>query len=108
MWTPTSSQDLLRRVTDLACAIRDAGLQRGDRVALIAADCVNWVVADFATLFAGCVLVPIFPTQAPDQVQFILQNSEAKLIFADTAERGRPFAPYALRAAGNDRFRIGR
>ncbi len=91
-WTPTSSEELLDRVASVACAIRDAGLSQGDRVALIAADCVNWIVADFATLFAGCVLVPIFPTQAPDQVAYILQNSEAKLIFADTrlaAERLR-------------------
>ncbi|HEY9180010.1 MAG TPA: AMP-binding protein, partial [Candidatus Baltobacteraceae bacterium] len=83
-WTPTSSQALLARVEHLACAIRDAGLQHGDRVALIAADCVNWIVADFAALFAGCVVVPIFPTQAPDQVAFILQDSQVKLIFADT------------------------
>jgi long-chain acyl-CoA synthetase len=94
-WTPISADDLLARVTNLACAIRDAGLSQGDRVALIAADCVNWIVADFATLFAGCVVVPIFPTQAPDQVAYILQNSESKLIFADTlpaAERLRHLA----------------
>lgn len=83
-WTPSSSGQLLTRVENLACAIRNAGLSHGDRVALIAADCVNWIVADFATLFAGCVVVPIFPTQAPDQVAYILQNSEAKLIFTDT------------------------
>lgn len=97
-WTPTSSEELLTRVTNLACAIRDAGLNQGDRVALIAADCVNWVVADFAALFAGCVLVPVFPTQAPDQVAYILQNSEAKLVFTDTllaAERLRQL-PVAL------------
>ncbi len=85
-WVPTSSEKLLSRVERLACAIRNAGLQRGDRVALIASDCVNWIVTDFATLFSGCVVVPIFPTQAADQVAYILQNSEAKLIFADTLE----------------------
>jgi long-chain acyl-CoA synthetase len=85
-WVPTSSAKLLSRVEQLACAIRDAGLQHGDRVALIAADCVDWVVADFAILFAGCVVVPIFPTQAPDQVAYILQDSQAKLVFTDTRE----------------------
>lgn len=84
-WTAVSSTQLLARVAHLAAAIREMGLSRGDRVALIAADCVDWVVADFAALFAGCVVVPIFPTQAPDQVAYILQNSEAKLIFVDTA-----------------------
>ncbi|MDQ2873243.1 MAG: long-chain fatty acid--CoA ligase, partial [Candidatus Eremiobacteraeota bacterium] len=70
----------------LACAIRDAGLAAGDRVALISVDRVDWIVADFATLFAGCVIVPLFPTQALDHVHFILENSAAKLVFVDTAE----------------------
>lgn len=83
-WTPTSSDELLVRIAHLASAIRDAGLSQGDRVALIAADCVNWIVADFATLFAGCVVVPVFPTQASDQVAYILENSGAKLVFVDT------------------------
>jgi long-chain acyl-CoA synthetase len=85
-WVATSSTKLLSRVEQLACAIRDAGLQHGDRVALIAADSVDWIVADFATLFAGCVVVPIFPTQAPDQVAYILKDSQAKLVFTDTVE----------------------
>ena len=83
-WAATSAHELQRRVDDLACAIRSAGLQKGDRVALIAGDCVHWIAADFAILCAGCVVVPIFPTQASDQVTYILQNSEAKLIFTDT------------------------
>ncbi len=97
-WSPTSSGRLLTRVTHLACAIRDAGLQSGDRVALIAADCVDWIVADFATLFAGCVIVPIFPTQAPDQIAYMLRDSQAKLIFADTvqAEQRLRALPVAL------------
>ena len=84
-WKGISSTQLLERIESLACAIRDAGLNAGDRVALIASDSVNWVAADFATLLAGCVVVPIFPTQAPDQVAYILQDSDAKLIFTDTA-----------------------
>ncbi len=94
-WTPTSSAALLERVQNLACAIRDCGLEQGDRVALIASDSVNWIVADFAVLFAGCVVVPVFPTQAPDQVAYILQNSQARLIFTDT-----PAAAERLNAIG--------
>ncbi len=84
VWTPTSAQRLLERVENLACGIRACGLRSGDRVALIAGDCVDWIVSDFAILFAGCVVVPIFPTQASDQVAYILRDSEAKLVLADT------------------------
>jgi len=83
-WTPSSSQRVLERVLDLACAIRAAGLEQGDRVALIAHDCVDWIVCDFAVLFAGCVVVPVFPTQAVDLTDYIFKHSESKLLFVDT------------------------
>ncbi|HEY5341625.1 MAG TPA: AMP-binding protein, partial [Candidatus Aquilonibacter sp.] len=83
-WTPISSQRALERVLDVACAIRGAGLQPGDRVALIAHDCVDWIICDFATFFAGCVVVPIYPTQALDQTEYILKHSDAKLLFIDS------------------------
>ncbi len=84
-WTATSSARLLERIENVACAVRKAGLAPGDRVALAAHDCVDWLVADFGTIFAGCVVVPIYPTQALDHVAYILRHSEAKLLFADSA-----------------------
>lgn len=84
-FAPVSSETVLRRVEAIACAIRGAGLDAGDRVALIAHDCIDWIVCDFATLFAGCVVVPIFPTQAVDNTAYILRHSEAKLLLVDTA-----------------------
>ena len=84
-WTPTSSERLLERVENVACAIRDAGLGAGDRVALIAHNCVDWIVCDFAGFFAGCVVVPIYPTQALDHMAYILDHSGARLIFVDSA-----------------------
>ncbi|MBV8149659.1 MAG: long-chain fatty acid--CoA ligase [Candidatus Eremiobacteraeota bacterium] len=83
-WTATSSARLLERIENVACAIRDSGLVAGDRVGLIAHDCVDWIVCDFATFVAGCVAVPIYPTQALDHLAFILEHSGAKLIFADS------------------------
>jgi long-chain acyl-CoA synthetase len=91
-WTPTSTARLLERTLNVACAIRDAGLGAGDRVALVSHNCVDWIVADFATFFAGCVVVPIYPTQALDHLGYILGHSGARLIFVDadrTAQRLR-------------------
>jgi len=84
VWTPTSSGRLLERAENLACAIRDAGLAAGDRVALVSHDRVDWIVCDFATFFAGCVVVPIYPTQALDHVAYILEHSAARLLFVDS------------------------
>ncbi len=85
VWTAISSARLLERVEHAACAIRDAGLAPGDRIALVAHDCVDWIVSDFAALFAGCVVVPIYPTQALDHTVYILEHSGSKLIFADSS-----------------------
>ncbi|MFY9720316.1 MAG: long-chain fatty acid--CoA ligase [Candidatus Cybelea sp.] len=85
-WTPTSSARLLERVENVACAIRDAGLDAGDRVALVSHNSIAWIVCDFATLFAGCVVVPIYPTQALDHTAYILEHSGARLIFVDSLE----------------------
>ncbi|HKE36191.1 MAG TPA: AMP-binding protein, partial [Candidatus Baltobacteraceae bacterium] len=83
-WTPTSSARLLERTENIACALRDAGLEAGDRAALVGHDCIDWIVSDFGTLFAGCVIVPIYPTQALDHTAYILRHSGAKLIFVDS------------------------
>ena len=78
VWTAISSAKLLERVENVACAIRDAGLAPGDRIALVAHDCVDWIVSDFAILFAGCVVVPIYPTQALDHTCVHLANTPAR------------------------------
>ncbi len=85
-WSPLSNVRLLERVESVACAVRDAGLDAGDRIALVSHNCVDWIVCDFAILFAGCVVVPIYPTQALDHTRYILEHSGAKLIFTDSAE----------------------
>ncbi len=80
-WTYTSSAQLRARVTALAYALRGAGAERGDRVAIVSNNCVDWIVADLAIVYAGCVSVPIFATAAADQLRFILEDCEAKLVF---------------------------
>ncbi|MBV8373860.1 MAG: long-chain fatty acid--CoA ligase [Candidatus Eremiobacteraeota bacterium] len=108
-WIATSSAALLQRVENAACAIRGAGLCPGDRIALVSHNCVDWIVSDFAILFAGCVVVPMYPTQALDHTAHILQHSGAKLVFADTQatlarlrESGAPLPPAIVFGAGGD------
>lgn len=84
-WVTVSASQLLERAQNVAWALLDAGLQPGDRVALISLNRIDWIVADFGILLSGCVVVPIFATQALDQVAYILKDSEAKLVFVDSA-----------------------
>ena len=78
-----SAQDVHRRAAAVAHALRGRGVGRGDRVAILANNCVDWLVADFGILYAGGVVVPMFATTADDQIQFIVADSAAKLVFVD-------------------------
>jgi long-chain acyl-CoA synthetase len=80
-----SAADVHRRAAAVAYALRGRGIERGDRVALVAQNRVDWLVADIGILYAGAVVVPVFATTADDQLGYILADSDAKLAFVDDA-----------------------
>jgi len=82
-WSLLSASEMLERVEAVALAIRSRGIERGSRIGLMANNCVDWIVTNFGILSSGCVTVPIYPTQAADQVEMILADSDAKLLFID-------------------------
>lgn len=82
-----------RRVLSLAAAIREAGLERGDRVAILSEVRSCWVDADFANLVGGTVTVGIYPTLPPDQVRYILDHAEVRLLFVETPAQLEALAP---------------
>ena len=83
-YAPISSSELERRCIQLHAALGEAGLQRGDKCALISENRWEWAVADFAMMTAGIISVPIYPTLPADQVRYLLDHSEAKAIFGST------------------------
>ena len=91
------SQHVHRQAAAVAHALRARGVARGDRVAIVAENSVEWLIADFGILYAGAVVVPVFATIAPDQLRYILEDSETKLVFVDTPERAA-----AVRAAAGE------
>jgi long-chain acyl-CoA synthetase len=94
-WTALGTVDVLARVTAIAAALLERGLRPGDRVALMSLNRVDWILTNLGILFAGGVTVPIYATQALDQVRYIVADSGARALFVDTPE-----AAARLRAAG--------
>ena len=68
-----------------ASAIADAGLAKGDRLALLSHNCWQFAVLDFAAARAGVVLVPINFMLGPDEIAFILDHSGARAFVAEDA-----------------------
>ncbi len=78
-WTPHSAAQLHRWVTAMARQLQSWGVTKGDRVVLLSENRPEWAVTDFATLLLGGIVVPIYATQTPEQVLYVLQHAEAKI-----------------------------
>jgi|HubBroStandDraft_3_1064219.scaffolds.fasta_scaffold09279_3 long-chain acyl-CoA synthetase len=83
-YQPMSTAELVDRVRRLYKSLRELGVGRGDRVALMAENGPHWPTVDFATLAAGAVLAPIYPTLLPDQAAYIVHDCGAKVVFLET------------------------
>ena len=74
-------KDVARKIEKLHIMFENAGIQKGDRIALCGRNCANWAVAFLATLSYGAVAVPILHEFKPEQVHGIVNHSEARLLF---------------------------
>jgi long-chain acyl-CoA synthetase len=80
-WHRLSGDEAIERVRRIAQGLARAGVKAGDRIAIISENRPEWSLADLAILSLRAVNVPIYTTQAVEQVRFILENSGAKMLF---------------------------
>ena len=85
-WKPVTWREFTDEVCELAAGLIGAGIQPGDRVALMSRTRYEWTLVDFAILTAGGVTVPIYPTSSLEQVEWILGDSGAVAVIAETDE----------------------
>jgi long-chain acyl-CoA synthetase len=88
-WQVISSRQLYGYVATLARALKQWGIHKGDRVAILGENRPEWMIADFACVNSGIVDVPIYATLTADQTLYLLQNSRARVIFVSTLEQLR-------------------
>jgi long-chain acyl-CoA synthetase len=81
VWQRISGIEAIDRVRRLALGLSSLGVKAGDRVAIISENRPEWSLTDLALLCLRAVNVPIYTTQAVDQIRYILENSGAKLLF---------------------------
>ena len=86
-WETLTYRDLSDRVRQAALGLRALGIERGDRVAILSENGPEWAILDLATLAAGAVTVPVYPTLPASQVAHILSDSGAKAIVAENAKQ---------------------
>ena len=82
-WYDISSRELCERIGHVALGLHSLGLKKGDRVAILATNSPEWTIADAACQFAGLLDVPIYPTLAEASVQYVLDDSGARILFIE-------------------------
>jgi long-chain acyl-CoA synthetase len=80
-WHDLTHQEVARRVKRTALGLRELGIQPGDRVAILAPNCPEWAIADFACLSIRCADVPVYPTLPAKQAAYVLRDSGAVAVF---------------------------
>ncbi len=83
-WQPVTAREFEAEVRTAAKGLIAAGVNIGDRVAIMAKTRYEWTILDFAIWFAGAVTVPIYETSSAEQVQWILEDSGSVALIVET------------------------
>ncbi|MGH9430053.1 MAG: AMP-dependent synthetase/ligase [Terriglobia bacterium] len=86
-YIPVSSHGALRKVAGLALALEQLGVGRGDRVAILSENRVEWALTDYALLGLGAITVPLYPTLPAADIDLILRDSGAKGMVLSTRQQ---------------------
>jgi len=81
VWNYISGTDVVEKIRRIAIGLSQMGVKAGDRIAIISENRPEWSLTDLAILSLRAVNVPIYTTQAVDQIRYILEDSGAKMLF---------------------------
>jgi long-chain acyl-CoA synthetase len=105
-WAPQSWREAADAVGRWQRALRREGLDPGERVAVQMANRREWIYFDVAAVGLGLVTVPLYTNDRPENVRYILEETDARLLLVDTAERLRALSPIAETLRGLARILV--
>jgi long-chain acyl-CoA synthetase len=86
-WVGKTYAEVGEIVRGLALGLLDLGIEKGDKVAILANTRPEWTYFDFAALSVGATVVPIYQTNSPEECQYVLENSDAKAVIVEDDEQ---------------------
>jgi long-chain acyl-CoA synthetase len=87
-YIPISTQDFSSRVKNFSSGLRDLGLNPKDKLVILSENRPEWVMTDLATVSLGAITVPIYTSLVPEQIKYIINNSDAKIVVYSSPELG--------------------
>lgn len=103
-WVSVTAAEFLEEVYEVAKGLVAAGVEPGDRVAILSSTRYEWSLVDFAIWAAGAASVPIYPSSSMHQIQWILEDSGAKIAFTETRDHTQLMSPFLLDETGKPKF----
>lgn len=88
-WDELSYAGLGSAVHEIAGGLLALGIRRGERVSILSGTRPEWTLADLGALCAGAVVAPIYPSDSPEECEYILKHAESRIVFC---EHGRQLA----------------
>jgi long-chain acyl-CoA synthetase len=103
-WKDYTWSDVEKQVARWQAGLEADGLQPGDRIAIMLRNSVQWVVLDQAAMGLDLVTVPLYTSDRPDNIAYIVQNSGAKLLLFESPEQWEQFEEVREQLAGLKRI----
>ena len=82
-WTSRTFAEVGETVERLSLGLMALGIEKGDKVSILSNTRPEWTYYDFAALSAGATVVPIYQTNSPEECQYVLENSDAKVVIVE-------------------------
>ena len=83
VYQKTTWRQFHSKVLGIFHSYKKLGIQAGDRVAILSNTRPEWYIADLANLCSGVITIPIYQSNTPDDVAYLLEHSQSKLVFAE-------------------------
>ncbi|MDO8311551.1 MAG: long-chain fatty acid--CoA ligase [Sideroxyarcus sp.] len=103
-WVSLTWKQMREQVARWQAALAKEGLVKGDRVALMLRNCPQWVMFDQAAMSLGLVVVPLYTVDRAENIAYIVNDAQAKVLLFETAEQWQELSAVRDRMACVQRF----
>ncbi len=86
-WKEIPWKELYQEVERTAAGLLSLGVSAGDSIAVLSETRYEWQICDLAILGIGCVTVPIYQSQRPEEIEYIINDSETKVLICEDTDQ---------------------
>ncbi len=101
-WISYTWREMQQHIARWQQSLRDEGLSRGERVGVLLRNCPQWVMFEQAALSLGLVVVPLYTDDRPDNIGYIIDDANIRLILIQDARRWKRLAPVIVEATPDE------